>query len=359
MSNPTLFSPITIRETTVRNRLWVAPMCQYSVENRDGVPTDWHVTHLGSFATGGVGLILTEATGVNAVGRISAYDLGLYTDEQEAAFARITAFLHSQGVVAGIQLAHAGRKASTNRPWSGKHGTVPESEGGWRAVGPSAVAFPGYDVPEELTVDAIARIVDDFRAAGRRAVNAGFDVLEVHAAHGYLIHQFLSPLSNKRTDAYGGSLENRARLLLEVVTALRDEVGENVPILVRLSGTDWVESGGWDVEQTAIVTGWAVAAGADFFDISSGGNFSGVTIPLGPGYQVGLATHVRDEAEVAVSAVGLITTAAQANDIVASGQADVVMMARQFLRNPHFALDAAVELGVTLDYLPKQYERAF
>ncbi|CAN5362732.1 NADH:flavin oxidoreductase/NADH oxidase [soil metagenome] len=333
-------------------------MCQYSVEKEDGVPTDWHLAHLGSFATGGVGLIVTEATGVNPAGRISPQDLGLYTDEQQAAFSRITSFIHAQGAVAGVQLGHAGRKGSTYRSWAERRGTVPASEGGWRAVAPSALAYPGYDVPEELTADAIAAIVGDFRAAGRRAVDAGFDVIEVHAAHGYLVHQFLSPLSNTRTDSYGGSLENRARLLIEIVTALRTEVGAGIPIFVRLSGTDWVESGGWDIEQTTTVTGWARDAGADFFDISSGGNVTGVKIPIGPGYQVGLAAHVRQQAGVPVSAVGLITTAAQAAEIVASGKADAVMMARQFLRDPHFALSAAHELGVTLDYWPHQYERA-
>ncbi|UFS60005.1 NADH:flavin oxidoreductase/NADH oxidase [Subtercola endophyticus] len=353
-----LFDPYTIRDTVFRNRLWVAPMCQYSAEKQDGVPTDWHLAHLGSFASGGVGLIITEATAVNPEGRISPQDLGLYNDEQQAAFERIVELIHSQGVKAGIQLAHAGRKASTYRPWAGEHGTIPVAEGGWRAVAPSAIAFSGYDEPAELDARGIDEVVAAFRASARRAVAAGFDVLELHAAHGYLLHQFLSPLSNTRTDLYGGSLENRARLLLRVVTEIREEVGDAVALFVRLSATDWVEAGGWDVEQTTTVAGWAREAGADFFDISSGGNVAGVTIPLSPGYQVEFAAQVRAGAGVATSAVGLITDAAQADQVITSGQADAVMMAREFLRDPHFALRAAHELGVTLDYWPPQYTRA-
>ncbi|MEF2976987.1 NADH:flavin oxidoreductase/NADH oxidase [Subtercola sp. YIM 133946] len=353
-----LFDPFTLRDTVFRNRLWVAPMCQYSVEKQDGVPTDWHLAHLGSFASGGVGLILTEATGVTPEGRISPQDLGLYTDEQQEAFERIVRLIHAQGVQAGIQLAHAGRKASTFRPWAEQSGTVPEAEGGWRAVAPSAIAFPGYDEPQELSAEEIEGVVEAFRASARRAIDAGFDVLELHAAHGYLLHQFLSPLSNTRTDAYGGSLENRARLLLDVVRAVRAEVGESVPLFVRLSATDWVPSGGWDAEQTTAVAAWAREAGADFFDISTGGNVTGVTIPVGPGYQVEFAAQVRAGAGVPTSAVGLITTAEEADAIVSSGQADAVMMARQFLRDPHFALQAAHDLGVTLPYWPAQYTRA-
>ncbi|WP_253259381.1 NADH:flavin oxidoreductase/NADH oxidase [Subtercola boreus] len=358
MTNATLFSPLTIRETEFRNRLWVAPMCQYSVEKRDGVPTDWHLAHLGSFATGGVGLILTEATAVSPEGRISPEDLGLYNDKQQAAFSRINAFLHAQGTATGIQLAHAGRKASVYRPWAEEKGTAPAEDGGWETFGPSAVAFPGYSTPTALTLSQIAQIVEDFRAAARRSVDAGFDVIELHAAHGYLMHQFLSPLSNERTDSYGGSLENRARIVLDVISAVRAEVGESIPLFVRFSGTDWVEDGGWDIEQTTIVARWAQDAGADFFDVSSGGNVTGVTIPVAPLYQVELAAHLKSEAHVPVSAVGLITTAAEAEDVIASGRADAVMMARQFLRDPHFALRAAHELGVDLDYWPAQYTRA-
>ena len=251
-----LFTPLTLRGTSFRNRLWVAPLCQYSVEEHDGVPTDWHLVHLGSFALGGAGLVMTEATAVNPEGRISPEDTGIWNDEQTDAWARVTAFIRSQGAVPGIQLAHAGRKASTWRPWNETHGTVPASEGGWQTVAPSAIAFTGYDVPRELTVDEITRVVDDFAQAARNALRAGFGLLEIHAAHGYLVHQFLSPLSNTRTDAYGGALENRARLLVAIVRAVRAAVGDDIPLLVRFSATDWAE-GGWDREQTATVAGWA------------------------------------------------------------------------------------------------------
>lgn len=352
-----LFSPITLRDATFRNRLWVAPMCQYSVEREDGVPTDWHLVHLGALARGGAGAVIAEATAVVPEGRISPQDLGLWDDEQQEAFTRITAFLREQGTVPGVQLAHAGRKASTYRPWSHVQGTVPASEGGWRTVAPSAVAFEGYDEPRELTGDEVEGVVEAFRASARRAVDAGFGLIELHAAHGYLLHQFLSPLSNLRTDAWGGSLEGRARLLLEVVRAVRAEVGEGFPLLVRFSATDWAE-GGWDEHDTATVAGWAQEAGADLFDISTGGLVAGVSIPVGLGYQVRFAEHVRREASVETGAVGLIVSAEQAEQVVASGRADVVLMAREFLRDPHFPLRAAAELGVELDYWPAQYQRA-
>jgi len=345
MSIPTLFTPYSVRSVTMRNRLWVSPMCEYSVEKHDGVPTDWHLVHLGGFAKGGAGLVITEATAVSAEGRISPEDTGIYSDEQRDAWSRIVAFIHSQGAVAGIQLSHAGRKASTWRPWAPERGTVPQSEGGWLAVAPSAVAFTGYAVPAELDRAGIDGIIADFAAATRRSIDAGFDVLELHAAHGYLLHQFLSPLSNLRTDEYGGSLENRARLLLEVIAAVRTEAGEAAALFVRFSATDWAE-GGWDQEQTATVADWARDAGADFFDISTGGLVSGTTIPLAPGYQV------------EVSAVGLITEARQAEEIITSGRADAVMLARAIMRDPHFPLRAAHELGVELDYWPAQYLRA-
>jgi len=352
-----LFSPLTLRGTTFRNRLWVAPLCQYSVEEHDGVPTDWHLVHLGSFAVGGAGLVMTEATAVNAEGRISPEDTGIWNDRQRDAWARVTGFIRSQGAVAGIQLAHAGRKASTWRPFDSRGGTQPASEGGWTAVAPSALAFPGYDVPRELTRDEIDGVVRDFADAAERALAAGFQLLEVHAAHGYLLHEFLSPLSNRRTDEYGGSLENRARLLLRIVRSVRDRVGDDIPLLVRFSATDWADDG-WDREQTATVAGWAREAGADFFDISTGGLVAGVTIPVGPGYQVPFAEFVHETAETPVSAVGLITEARQAEEIVASGRADAVMMGRQMMRDPHFAWRAAAELGVDLDYYPPQYLRA-
>jgi len=357
MSEIALFTPHTIRSVTVRNRIWVAPLCQYSVDREDGVPTDWHLVHLGSFARGGAGLVMTEATAVNSVGRISAEDTGIYTDEQRDAWARIVAFIHSQGAAAGIQLAHAGRKASVFREWGADSGTRPIGAGGWQAVAPSPVAFDGYDAPVELDRAGIDQVVADFAEAARRSVDADFDVLEIHAAHGYLLHQFLSPLSNLRTDEYGGSLENRARLLLEVVGSVRAAVGELVPIFVRFSATDYAE-GGWDVAQTSVVSGWARDAGADLFDVSSGGLVNGVKIPLGPGYQVPFADSVKHDAAVQVSAVGLITQAAQANDIVESGRADAVMMGREMMRDPHFPLHAAHELGAAIDYWPAQYHRA-
>ena len=357
MSTSALFTPYSVRSVTMRNRLWVAPMCEYSVEKHDGVPTDWHLVHLGGFARGGAGLVITEATAVSAEGRISPEDTGIYSDEQRDAWARIVGFLHSQGAVAGIQLAHAGRKASTWRPWAPERGSVPEAGGGWPAVAPSAVAFTGYDVPLALDRAGIDGVVADFAAATRRSLDAGFDVLELHAAHGYLLHQFLSPLSNLRTDDYGGSLKNRARLLLEVIAAVRAEAGDDAPLFVRFSATDWAESG-WDQEQTATVADWARDAGADFFDISTGGLVSGTKIPLAPGYQVPFADFVKHASSVEVSAVGLITEARQAEEIVSSGKADAVMLARAIMRDPHFPLRAAHELGVELDYWPAQYLRA-
>lgn len=352
-----LFEPLTVRELTLRNRIWVAPMCQYSVFDEDGVPTTWHLVHLGALATGGSALVISEATAVVPEGRISPRDTGIWNDAQRDAWRPIVEFVHSQGAAAGIQLAHAGRKGSTYPAWGyEQHGSVPTTEGGWTAVAPSAVAFPGYDVPAALDVARIDAVVDAFVAAGRRALEAGFDLLEIHAAHGYLMHQFLSPLSNQRDDEYGGSLPNRARLLLRVVGGIREAVGEKVPLLVRFSATDWTD-GGWDEAQTATVAGWARSAGADFFDISSGGNVA-ATIPLKPGYQVPFAEYVRTTADVSTSAVGLITEPRQAEDIVASGKADVVMLARELLRDPHWPLRAAHELGVELDYWPGQYLRA-
>ena len=346
-----------LRGVTVRNRIWVAPMCQYSAEQRDGMPGDWHLVHLGSFATGGAGLVITEATAVSPEGRIAPEDLGLWNDAQRDAFRRITAFISAQGAVPGIQLAHAGRKASTYRPWAPSRGSVPVEEGGWPTVAPTDAPFGDYAPGRALSVDEIGDLVESFRAAARRAVDAGFRVIEIHAAHGYLLHQFLSPLSNTRTDAYGGSLENRARFLLEVVTAVRAEIGDDLPLFVRFSATDWSENG-WDAEQTAIVAGWSQEAGADLYDISSGGNVPQASIPVGPLYQVPLAAEVKEAADVAVSAVGLITTPQEAEDVVASGRADAVMLARELLRDPHFALRAAHELGAEIDYWPSQYVRA-
>ena len=357
MPTSALFTPLTIRSVSFRNRLWVPALCQYSVENRDGVPTDWHLVHLGAFAMGGAGLVMTEATAVSPIGRISPQDTGIWNAEQVAAWKRITDFVRGQGAVAGIQLAHAGRKASTHRGWDAEQGTVSAANGGWPTVSASPIAFDGYAAPRELDAGEIAQIVAEFADAAVRSVEAGFDLVEIHAAHGYLLHQFLSPLSNLRTDSYGGTLENRARLVLDVVRAVRAAVGDEMPVFVRFSATDYAE-GGWNQDDTATVSAWAQEAGADFFDISTGGNIAGVTIPLGPGYQVPFADFVGTTAGVPVNAVGLITEAVQAEEIVATGQAQAVMLGREMMRDPHFALRAAHELGVEVDYWPEAYVRA-
>jgi 2,4-dienoyl-CoA reductase-like NADH-dependent reductase (Old Yellow Enzyme family) len=354
---PSIFDPIRLRSVDIRNRLWVPPLCQYSVPAEDGVPTDWHLAHLGAFARGGFGLVIAEATAVVPEGRISPRDTGIWNDAQAAAWRRITAFVRSQGAVAGLQLAHAGRKAGVYPEWGVPgRGTIPAAEGGWQSVAPSAIPFGDYAAPRALATAELPGIVDAFRRGARRALDAGFQLLEIHAAHGYLLHEFLSPLSNARTDAYGGPLENRARLALEVVRAVRAEAGETVPLLVRFSATDWTE-GGLTVDETVRVARRAQEAGADLMDVSSGGNVAGAHIPLGPGYQVGFATQVHD-AGVPASAVGLITEAAQAAGIVASGKADAVLLGRAAMRDPHLPLRFARELGVSIDYWPPQYTRA-
>ena len=349
-----LFDPISLRGLTARNRIWVAPMCQYSAE--DGLPNDWHLVHLGGLARGGAGVVIAEASAVVPEGRITPGDAGIWNDEQVAAWRRITDFMRTQGALSGIQLAHAGRKSSTFRPFDAERGSVPIEAGGWETVGPSAIAFTGYATPRALEAAEIPALVQAFAAAAARAVEAGFDLVEVHAAHGYLLHEFLSPLSNEREDEYGGSLENRARLTLEVIRAVREAIGDR-PLLVRFSATDYAE-GGWDVEQTVTVAEWAASAGADFVDVSSGGLVSGVSMPIGPGYQVPFAERVRRSTGIPTSAVGLITEPAQAAEIVESGQADVVMLGRELLRDPHFPLRAAHVLGVDVDYWPAPYERA-
>lgn len=349
-----LFTPVEIGSLQARNRLWVAPMCQYS--SVDGMPNTWHLTHLSAFATGGAGLVMTEATAVSPEGRISPEDTGIWNDQQRDAWAPIAAEIRARGALAAIQLAHAGRKASTWSPLKAGRGTVPADDGGWQPLAPSPIAYDGYAVPEEMDDAAIAKVVEDFGAASRRSVEAGFDVLEVHAAHGYLLHEFLSPLSNQRTDSYGGSLENRARLLLEVIDAVR-AAAPTTPVMVRFSATDWAE-GGWDVAETTTVAAWTAEHGAVFIDISSGGLVAHQRVIAGPGYQVPFAREVRERAGVPVSAVGMITTGTQAEEVLASGAADAVMAAREWLRDPHFALRAAAELGVDIDYWPAQYERA-
>jgi 2,4-dienoyl-CoA reductase-like NADH-dependent reductase (Old Yellow Enzyme family) len=351
-----LFTPVALRGLTVRNRLWVAPMCQYSAD--EGVPNDWHLVHLGSFARGGAGLVMTEAAAVSPEGRISPGDAGIWDDEQERAWARIVEFVRGQGAVAAIQLAHAGRKGSARAPFEGT-GPVSPAEGGWETVGPSAVDYPGLRTPRALTVAGIDRIVEDFARAARRSVAAGFDMVEVHAAHGYLLHEFLSPLSNRREDEYGGTFDNRVRLVLRVVGAVRDVVPETMPLLVRISATDWVE-GGWDIDDSVALGRLLNEAGVDLVDVSSGGN-APAEIPLEPGYQVPFARRIREESQIATGAVGLITEPKQAEDILAEGSADVVLLARELLRDPHWPLRAAYELGVTvgegIDW-PKQYLRA-
>ena len=354
---PALFRPIVIRGLEIRNRVWVPPLCQYSVTSLDGVPHDWHLVHLGSMAAGGAGLVLAEATAVSPEGRISDHDTGLWNDEQAEAWSRITRFIRSQGAASGIQLAHAGRKASVWQEHLRRPGSQPLEDGGWETVAPSAIAFDGLRVPSALDEAGIVAVIEDFRSAARRAVEAGFDVVEVHAAHGYLVHQFLSPLSNARDDRWGGSLENRARLLLELVRVVRAEIGERMPLFVRFSATDWAP-GGWDEEQTSTVARWAAEAGADFFDISTGGLVRDVRIPVGPAYQAAHAEFVGGRAGVSVSAVGRITTAAQAEALVASGAADAVMFGKAMMRDAHFAMRAASELGAGSTMWPPQYLRA-
>jgi 2,4-dienoyl-CoA reductase-like NADH-dependent reductase (Old Yellow Enzyme family) len=349
-----LFSPITIRSLEIKNRLWVSPMCMYSCENQDGVVGDWHLVHLGARAIGGAGLVMAEATAVSPEGRISPWCPGIWSDEQIPGWKKVTDFIRSAGSVSALQLAHAGRKASTYRSWSGT-GTVPVADGGWQSYSATDVAFEGYSAPRMLETAELGSLVQDFRSAARRAVEAGFDALEIHAAHGYLIHQFLSPITNSREDEYGGTLENRAKLLLEIVTSVRKEIGNGMPLMVRFSATDYVE-GGWDQEQTNQVAIWAREAGADLFDISSGGLVTGVKIPTGPGYQVEYSKSTSKATNTTVSAVGQITSAEQAEAILQSGQVDVIMAARQFLRDPYFPLRAAHELGAQIEW-PVQYER--
>jgi len=350
-----LFEPMTLRGLEIRNRVWMAPMCQYSCENRDGVPGDWHLVHYPTRSVGGVGLVIVEATAVNPEGRISPWDTGIWNQEQVLAWQQVNRLIHQHGAKSAIQLAHAGRKASIYREWSGS-GTVPLDDGGWQTVSSTTEAFPGYGQPRALETDEIAGIVQDFVDAAKRSVEAGFDAVEIHAAHGYLIHQFLSPLTNQRTDEYGGSLENRARLLLEITAGIRAAIGESVPLFIRFSATDY-KTGGWDEEQTTQVARWCHQAGADLFDISSGGLITGVQIPTGPGYQVGLAEYVAERVGEPVSAVGQITGARQAEDILEQGQISIIMLGRALLREPYWAAKAAVELGVETDYLPKQYSR--
>ena len=350
-----LFDPLAIREVNFANRVFVSPMCEYS--STDGFANDWHLVHLGSRAVGGAGLVLTEATAVLPEGRISPQDLGIWKDEHIEMLSRIVRFIHEQGSVAGMQLAHAGRKASTRRPWE-PAGTVPENEGGWRkVVAPSALPFTdNYPTPQALTTEGIREVIDAFAAAARRACQAGFRVVEVHAAHGYLIHEFLSPLSNKREDEYGGSFENRTRFCREVVGAVRSVWPKELPLFARISATDWAD-GGWDLEQSVRLARELKSLGVDLIDCSSGGNVSHARIPVGAGYQVPFAEKIRQETGILTGAVGLITSPAQAEHIIRTGQADAVLMAREFLREPYWPLAAAEELGHSIAW-PVQYLRA-
>ncbi|SJN08958.1 NADH-dependent flavin oxidoreductase [Leucobacter sp. 7(1)] len=358
MANPLLFRPITLRDVEVRNRLWVSPMCQYSVTALDGVPRDWHLQHLGALARGGAGLVMVEATAVVPEGRISPRDLGLWEDAQVPSFARLAEIVHAHGARIGVQLAHAGRKASTY-PWLPDFtgGTQPEAEGGWPTVGPSAVAFGELAAPRALETTELAGIVAAFVASANRAVAAGFDVLELHAAHGYLFHSFLSPFSNQRDDAYGGDLAGRARLLRETTRAVR-AAHPAVPLVVRISATEWVE-GGFDLTEARQLVAWLAEDGADLVDASSAANILKAPIPVGPGYQVPLAAALR-EGPLPVGAVGMITTAAQAETILATGQADIVSIGRPLLADPHLPLRWARELRAPAaeSLLPPQYHRA-
>ena len=350
-----LFSPLSIHSIQFKNRIVVSPMCQYSSE--DGFATDWHLVHLGSRAVGGAGLIISEATAVSPEGRISPDDLGIWLDDHIPNLKRITQFIRHNGSVAGIQLAHAGRKASTQSPWKGGNPIPPTKESGWQTVAPSAMSFyedgPG---PLTLTEEGLEKVRADFEAATIRALEAGFQVIEIHAAHGYLLHQFLSPLSNQRSDSYGGSFENRIRLLLEVVERVKRAWPSTLPLFVRISATDWTE-GGWTAEDAIALAAILKEKGVDVIDCSSGGNVAKAKIPLGPGYQVTFAERIKQETGIMTAAVGLITSAEQAEAILANGQADLVLFAREFLRDPNFPLHAAHALGDDINW-PVQYERA-
>jgi len=350
-----LFSPLTLRGITLKNRIAVSPMCQYS--SIDGFANDWHLVHLGSRAIGGAALVFTEAAAVVPEGRISPGDLGIWKDAHVDTLARITTFLRTHGSVPGIQLAHAGRKASTEVPWKGGK-PLSVADGGWSPiVAPSAIAFgAGYQTPTALDANGIRCIIDAFVDAARRALDAGFEVIELHAAHGYLVNEFLSPLSNARSDEYGGSFENRTRFLREIVESVRNVWPERLPLFLRISATEWTE-GGWDIEQSVELARMVAPLGVDLIDCSSGGNVPGVRIPIGPGYQVPLAERVRRESGVPTGAVGLITGAKQADEIVCNGDADIVLLAREELRDPYFPLHAAKELGAEIAW-PVQYLRA-
>ncbi|UOF16638.1 NADH:flavin oxidoreductase/NADH oxidase [Lysobacter capsici] len=350
-----LFAPLSQRSLTLRNRLVVSPMCQYSAV--DGVPNNWHLVHLGSRAVGGAGLVMTEACAVSPQARISPADTGLWNAAQAEAWHRISCFLRSREAAVGVQLSHAGRKASVEAPWLGGKGVTADA-GGWTPVAPSALAFR-EDSPQPRALEPIdiRNVIDDFAAAAQRALDACFQLVEIHAAHGYLLHQFLSPLSNQREDRYGGSFENRTRLLREVLVAVREVWPERLPLWLRISATDWAD-GGWDIEQSVELARIVKDLGVDLIDVSSGGLVPHARIPVEPGYQVPFSARIRREAGIATGAVGLITRAAQAEKIVADEEADVVLLARELLRDPYFPLRAAHELGANV-HVPEQYQRAW
>lgn len=352
---PHLFSPLQIKSIEFKNRIVVSPMCQYS--STDGFANNWHLVHLGAFATGGASLIITEATAVSPEGRISPADLGIWKDEHVAKLKEITTFIEEHGAVAGVQLAHAGRKASHSEPWNGGKQIQPDEDKGWQTVAPSAVAFSRSETaPLELDKAGIDKVIADFKAAAVRALEAGFKVIELHGAHGYLINEFLSPHSNKRADVYGGSFENRSRFLLEVIDAVKEVWPADLPLFVRLSTTDWTE-GAWTIDDSIALAKVLSEKSVDLIDSSTGGNVAGAQIPLKPGYQVEFAEAIKKHTNILTGAVGLITEPKQANDIIESGQANLVVMARELLRDPHFPLRAAHELGVEVKW-PVQYERA-
>lgn len=367
MQENQLFKLLKLRAIQIPNRVWVSPMCQYS--SRDGHPTDWHLVHLGSRAVGGAGLVMVEATAVSPEGRISPDDSGMWSDEHIPSFKRVTEFLKEHGSVAAIQLAHAGRKASTFAPWAGS-GMVPKEKGGWQPVAPSAIAFHEKDLaPREMSLNDMAKVISDFQNAARRSLKAGFQVIELHMAHGYLMHEFLSPLSNNRTDQYGGSLENRMRFPLEVATAVRSTWPADLPIFARISATDWADGAdellhptkertqSWDLNQSLVLVQKLKEIGIDLIDCSTGGTLAKAEIPVGPGYQVSFSEAIRKQTGILTAAVGMITEAAQAEAILVEQKADAIFIGREFLRNPYWPQQAAKSLGAKL-LKPKQYGRS-
>ena len=350
-----LFSPLKIRGIEFNNRIVVSPMCQYTAEN--GMPSDWHLVHLGSRAVGGVALIIQEATAVSPEGRISPGDLGIWSDEQCEAYKRINDFIKSQKCKSGIQIAHAGRKASTYTPWKGE-GMVKVEDGGWDCFAPSPIAFSeNYPTPKEMSKKDIEKVKIDFKDAAKRSVDAGYEVIELHMAHGYLVHQFLSPISNKRTDEYGGSFENRCRFAMEIVKVVRNVLPDEFPLFVRISSTEWVE-GGWGIDDSVKFAKMLKDGGVDLVDCSSGGNISKAKIPIAPGYQIPFSEKIKKETRILTGGVGLITEPKQADEIIRIGKADLVLLAREMLRNPYWVIDAAKELNVKLE-ISNQYKRAF